>query len=296
MAFLLLWKSSFSIFDSFETPDIKGLSNLNDFTVIERIFENRISGYTQVDFQDNKFFVYNNGKIYILNQSAKPIREIDVKKKLKGKVKYITSISAYENDLIFLADHGLGKVYLLDLNYENGKIKELNKLNKRVKKPLSVKAWNNKLIVFDSDDARLKIFRLNGEIMSSHKIVYRNIQAKYINGIDGIKNTDLLVLSDSNNGRVLLFDMSEKKPVREIKGFLHPRGIDAVDESNILVADVFSGQVVIFDSKGDIKERIMPTERIQEDGWMPFDVCFAEKNGSLVVSDRLFGRIYFWGL
>lgn len=271
------------------TPDVEGLL-FADFYHLEKLGEDRMEGLSVVQAESGMFYLYNNKRIYQLNSRGEVIKKIDLAKKIKSQESYITSMCMEGSEKFYLADAGAGKVHVVDVN--DG-VPEVSELSIKVKRPIAISAGSGVLYVFDAGDGLLKKFSRDGKPVASYELTYKNKRTEFVNDIEPYRNGQVLILSDSNNGRVMFFDARREKIVREVAGFTHPRGITLAN-GKIAVADTFGSSVSVIDLNGRIVERLEVPKEILEEGFFPFGVAFDGRTKTLICTDRVFGRIYLW--
>lgn len=274
-----------------KTPEIDGYG-LGTFSYIAKLGQQEIEGFSAACASKEGIYIYNKGKLFLIDGRGKLKDEIDLGKEVfKENVPYISSLNVNNSGEVYLSEIDNGKIYKI---FRKGSAIKSEIINVKAQRPVAICTDKRGIFVFDAADSRLKFFSFGEKIEWERELVYKNLRTNFVNAIKKSERKNLLILSDSNNGRVLLFDLKSKRVIKQIKGFTHPRGIDLIDDEKIVVADTFGSFVSLVDiEKGSVVKLEVP-EKILEEGLFPFAVAYDRQSRTIVATDRLVSRIYIW--
>lgn len=161
--------------------------------------------------------------------------------------------------------------------------------------PLAITFARKNLYVSDAGDQTVKVFNLEGKLLLKlGKSGSKKGEFLFPNGIAVAKDGTIFV-SDSNNRRVQIFDMTGGfKSV--LRGFVLPRGIALDDLERLHVADTFMRQIVVVDRNGKLLFKYgFKREPTEKESGFPNGIAFDPASKKLFITDRLNRRVDVWG-
>lgn len=233
---------------------------------------------------------YSSNNIIVFNKNGDQIKEIRAG---DTEFKHPYDLVINSKGELFVSDFGNDKIHKFDSNYNH--IKSFGKsglLEGQFYGPqgLTIDKYDN-LYVVDKGNHRVQKFNSNGDFLIQF--------GKEGKGIDELMNpSDLsfikgkIYVSDTDNKRIQIFDESGNwlKSIHS-KYFVSPKGIKAIDDNTILIADDYKFKTLnnVKPKKGILAMNVSTHEveiikEIKDDIQSPVDVAL-DKNNFLYIVD-----------
>lgn len=209
-----------------------------------------------------------------------------------GKQKFSAPVAAVRlNDLIYVADAGLGRVLALDLK---GRFKFA--ITNDLQHPSGLAVLGRRLLVADSQQHRVLVYDANGNFISSFG--QRGREPGEFNypthvAVDG---RGQIYVTDSMNYRIQIFD-ADGKFIREFGGpgdgpgrFSRPKGVAADAAGHVYVVDALFDNVQIFDAAGRLLLDLGGDGQEPGKFWLPNAIVINRTN-DIFVADTYNRRI-----